>query len=183
MIDPVLLVLSRFRTGVVRVVHGQVLGLCGRQYGQNRHRDRLRRHGGPPAIAQEAQTDVSVRVHVLVDGQEFFQKVDRRGDRRVGARKFYPELEDFPLVDGVLGADYCHDPEPDVGADLDRQVFRWGFEEGLEFFLDSVIRIRRFDVGREVLLGRHRCRLLFCRFLGCFFVAVAVTVDFAALFL
>ena len=169
---------------MVRVVHGQVLGLGGRQYGQNRNRNRLRRHGGPPAIPQEAQAYVSVRVHVLVDGEELFQKVDRRGDRRVGGRELYPELEDFSLVDGVLGADYRHDPEPDVGADLDRQVVRWGFEEGLEFFLDAVIRIRRFDVGRKMLLGRRRCNLLFGSgrlLFGGRFVDVAFTV--AALFL
>ena len=141
MVDPVLLVLSRFVPGVVRIVHGQALFLRRRKDRQNRGRNQLRRHGGPPAIPQQAQTDISVCVNVLVNGHVLFQKEDRRRNRRIVLGKLDAQLEDFSLVNGALGAFHGHNPESNVGSDLDRQIIRRRFEKGFEFLLDPVIGV------------------------------------------
>mmetsp|Transcript_21113 Transcript_21113/g.64305 ORF Transcript_21113/g.64305 Transcript_21113/m.64305 type:complete len:209 (-) Transcript_21113:269-895(-) len=140
MVHPPVLRLPRRRVGVLGVVVGQPLLPRAAEHAEDAQREAARSEVRAPVLAQEAEADVAVGVHVRVLRRRL-QEVDRRRLGGVARGEGDPELVLLALVERVLGARERHRPHADVVAHAHLAVGRRVVHELAQLLLDAVERV------------------------------------------
>mmetsp|Transcript_32852 Transcript_32852/g.98929 ORF Transcript_32852/g.98929 Transcript_32852/m.98929 type:complete len:450 (+) Transcript_32852:131-1480(+) len=148
MIHPPLLRLARRGRGVHGVVDRDALRLRRAEHGQDRQRELGDGQVRSPALAEQVEADVPVRVDVRVSRRRL-QEIARRRRRRIVGGELHAQLVLLALEDRLVGAGHRHDPDVHVlphahAAPVRRRV-------------DEVLELAR-DANLHALLGRQPLR-------------------------
>jgi hypothetical protein len=87
-IYPILLILAWFILCLSRIVHGKRLFRSGSQHGKNANGNRLRSHGWSPVLAQQGQTNITIRVEMRATARERTKSHEHmQWQRTIGTRQ------------------------------------------------------------------------------------------------